>query len=659
VLLGAPTAAGKTEAAILPLLSRMVSERWSGLSVLYVCPLRALLNNLYPRVSGYAELVGRSVGVWHGDVSQGARTAILRDPPDLLLTTPESLEAMFLSRRVDEEQLLGGVRAMVVDEIHVFGSDDRGWHMLAVLDRIDAMAKARAQRIGLTATVGNPQELLSWLSRRPALQRRSVMIDDNTGGAAPELTIDWVGSLKNAAQVITSLHQGEKRLVFCDSRAQVEELATMLRELGTSTFVSHSSLSRDERHQAEQAFAQATNCVIVATSTLELGIDVGDLDRVILIDSPPRVSSVLQRCGRTGRRLGARRNCLFLCISEEMLIQAVAITRLLHSGWVEPVAGPPLPLHLAAQQLLARVLSDGQVPDSTWPGPLGAVAQIAELDSELLLAVRKEMERVGVLVRDGPFVQIGPTGEDRYGRRNFMDVTSLFLTEPLISVHWGVRELGSVDPSVLTHHDGGHATILLGGRAWNVEEVDWRRRRAWVLPSKQAGRSHWVGSGVAISSAVARSIRTVLADTDEPAGLTVRARAQLARTRSSFSGLREGRTMLARESKPGRECWWTFAGGKANAALAVGLYDEGVQILFVDDLSIGIRGTLGLKGLKQTVKALRGNPPRSVAKVAALDGLKFGDCLPEALGLRVLQERSADDVAVMGALLEPVLASDR
>jgi ATP-dependent Lhr-like helicase len=340
-----------------------------------------------------------------------------------------------------------------------------------------------------------------------------------------------------------------------------------------------------------------------------------------------------------------------------MLIQAVAITRLLHNGWVEPVVGPPLPLHLAAQQLLARVLSDGRVPDSTWPGPLSAVAQIAGLDHELLLVVRNEMERLGVLVRDGPFVQIGPTGEDRYGRRNFMNVTSLFLTEPLILVHWGVRELGRVDPSALTRRGGRQATILLGGRAWDVEDVDWRRQRAWVIPSKQAGRSHWAGSGAALSSAVARSIRTVLADADEPPGLTARAREQLTRTRSSFVGVQEGRTMLVRKPERDRESWWTFAGGKANAALAAGLHDSGIQVLAVDDLSIGLRGTPGLQLLKQTVALLRQSPPRAAANVAALDGLKFGDCLPEVLRLRVLEERSADDAAVAGALLEPVVAN--
>src|SRR3954454_4260914 len=122
-LLGAPTAGGKTESALFPLLSRMVEERWSGLSVLYVCPLRALLNDLEPRVLRLCSFVGRRAEFWHGDTPAAARSAVLRDPPDVLLTTPESLEAMALSVRVDHRRLLGGVRAVVVDEVHAFAGD--------------------------------------------------------------------------------------------------------------------------------------------------------------------------------------------------------------------------------------------------------------------------------------------------------------------------------------------------------------------------------------------------------------------------------------------------------------------------------------------------------------------------------------------------------
>src|SRR5215216_4600660 len=201
----APTAGGKTEAAVLPLLSRILSEDWRGLSVLYVCPLRALLNDLHQRLDRYGQLIGRRVGRWHGDVDQSERDRLLAEPPDILLTTPESLEAMLVSPRVPHERWFADVRAVVVDEVHAFAGDDRGWHLLAVLERLSAVAGRDLQRIGLSATVGDPARLLQWLvgsSGSPAL----VVAPIDTAPIAPELTIDHVGSLRNAATVISSLH---------------------------------------------------------------------------------------------------------------------------------------------------------------------------------------------------------------------------------------------------------------------------------------------------------------------------------------------------------------------------------------------------------------------------------------------------------------------
>ena len=164
-----------------------------------------------------------------------------------------------------------------------------------------------------------------------------------------------MGSVSNAATVIASLHRGEKRLVFCDSRQLVEEIGAALRERGVTTFLSHASLPLDERRRAEQAFAEARDCVIVATSTLELGIDVGDLDRVIQVNDPPSVAAFLQRIGRTGRRPGSRRNCLFLALNQGALLWSAGLLHLWGQGYVEPVVAPPEPRHIVAQQLLALV----------------------------------------------------------------------------------------------------------------------------------------------------------------------------------------------------------------------------------------------------------------------------------------------------------------
>ena len=306
--------------------------------MLYLAPLKALLNNLVHRVDSYAQWLGRRAALWHGDTPESVRRRIRTDSPDFLLTTPESLEAMLISVKTDHTHMLGRVRAVVVDEVHAFAGDDRGWHLLAVLERLERLAGQRIQRIGLSATVGNPNALLTWLQGANPADRPGRVVapgvtlpattDTATAGSGDlprpsgEVELDYVGSLANAAKVITALHQGEKRLVFCDSRKQVEELGAALRARDVTVFLSHASLSTDERARSEQAFAEARDCVIVSTSTLELGIDVGDLDRVVQIDSPSTVASFLQRIGRTGRRTGTSRNCLFLATRPDTLLQA-------------------------------------------------------------------------------------------------------------------------------------------------------------------------------------------------------------------------------------------------------------------------------------------------------------------------------------------------
>ena len=253
LLLLAPTAGGKTEAAFFPLIADGDEAAGRGLAVLYVSPIKALLNNQQARLEPVLRPGGRRAAVWHGDVPASARKRHPGGPARLLLTTPESLEVMLFGLEVDHARLFAGVRAVVVDEVHAFARDDRGWHLLAVLERIAARGQA-LQRIGLSATVGNEDDLLGWLSgrarpaghlspgRRMGQAAPGRRPHREPGAPPPGVQLDYVGSLDNAATVIAALHRGEKRLVFCDSRPRVEQLAAALREREVDTFVSHTSL---------------------------------------------------------------------------------------------------------------------------------------------------------------------------------------------------------------------------------------------------------------------------------------------------------------------------------------------------------------------------------------------------------------------------------
>ena len=631
-LLLAPTAGGKTEAAAFPVLSRMLTEDWRGVSVLYVCPIRALLNNLEPRLAHYAGLLGRRAALWHGDVTAGDKRRVLRDLPDLLLITPESIEGMLISRRVDHRAFFAGLQAVVVDELHAFAGDDRGWHLLAVIARIERIIGRRLQRIGLSATVGNPEDLAAWLTGgRPV-----VVAGRSAASADAEVAVDHVGSLDNAALVISRLHRGEKRLVFCDSRGKVEQLAAGLRGHGVQTFVSHSSLGIDARRQAEDAFARERDCVIVATSTLELGIDVGDLDRVIQIDAPSTVSSLLQRMGRTGRRVGTQRNCLFLTTSDRAFLNALGIVQLWGEGYVEPVIAPPSPLHLYAQQIMALILQEGGLPEcDVEPSLAAAFGSVNEDDTAAILS---HMLASGILAGDGGILGIGPAGEKMFGRRNFLELVATFTTPAMITVMHGRQELGQVDPISLTGHTDQPSVLLLAGRNWLVSSIDWRRRLAWAEPAAGSGKSSWMGGARFLHFDLCRAIQRCVAGKQAHGTLSKRAATKLAEVVEEFSFL-EARTQALVSEGDGIR-WWTFAGGKANAALAMIVGRHGVRAKRFDDFGLDLDVAPPAISADEVELLPEEKPSAGIQREAA--ELKFSACLPVKMAYSTIFRRQFD-----------------
>lgn len=649
-LLLAPTAGGKTEAAIFPLLSRMLSEDWRGLSVLYVCPIRALLNNLEERLSYYAGLVGRSCGLWHGDVSQAAKSRILAEPPDILLTTPESLEALLISDRTDKPYFFGSAKAVVVDEIHAFAGDDRGWHLLAVLDRIVRLADHPMQRIGLSATVGNPDELLHWLVADSG-SAGEVIAPPASGPSEAEVAIDYVGNLQNAATVLKLLYSGEKRLVFCDSRARTEELAALLRTEGVPTFVSHSSLSVEERRDAERAFREGRDCVIVATSTLELGIDVGDLDRVIQIDAPSTVASFLQRLGRTGRRSGTERNCLFLATSSESLLQAAALVELWRDGYVEPIKPPGLPYHLFAQQLLALLLQRGCAPENTLMLELAGLIKWACLMEQACIGIIRHMLETRLVASDSGVLVVGDEAERLYGAKHYINLLSIFDSPPLFRVYWGPKDLGSVHPISFRRVDKSGPVILsLSGRSWQVGHIDWEHKSAYVTPADESGKSRWLGESQPMSNKLCQAIRGILLDDELRPWWSKRAQDHITAARKNGSTVAQGATVIEIERRD-RMKWWTYAGLNANFELAT----SWPGTFRFDNFSVTLDGDVTMSRIQEWIKATH---PLNPIHLDRLPRPKFHECLPSEAVVAMLCSRIRDVPALEAVRSSPVIYRD-
>jgi ATP-dependent helicase Lhr and Lhr-like helicase len=635
----APTAGGKTEAAFFPVLSRMLSENWTGLSVLYLCPIKALLNNLDNRLGGYCNLVGRRSGIWHGDVNDVAKRAVLRDTPDCLLTTPESLEVMLVSRRTD---------VVIIDEIHSFAGDDRGWHLLSLLERITRIAGREIQRIGLSATVGNPTGLLDWLSGHCEGERVVIAPAESTRPNAA-IELDFVGNLDNAAIVISRLHRGEKRLVFSDSRSRAEQLAARLRAANVQTYVSHSSLNADERKKAEQAFTEGSDFVIVATSTLELGIDVGDLDRVIQIDAPSTVSSFLQRMGRTGRRSGGVRNCLFLATSRAALVRAAGLIKLWSTGYIEPVEPPPLPFHVLAQQIMALALQEGGIGRKTWREWIGRMPAFAKMRAEETDSIVAHMIHEGLLNDDEGLLWFGKEGECAFGRKNFMELLSVFKSPPLFTVRHGRTDLGEVHESSFLIKTGARPVLSLAGRSWITTNIDWKKRVAYVEPTDQTGRSRWLGLGQPLGFHYCQAIKEVLLANDSAEHYSRRAVEEMGNAREEFAFLSKEATTLLTSRSDGKTYWWTFAGLRANAALSNIMRTRFRVETSADNLAIKVEGLSHTSGMESIHQALRNDPPSdgySIEVEKAIDNLKFGRCVPIHIARSMFSVRLADPVAI-------------
>lgn len=654
----APTAGGKTEAALLPLLSMMDTECWSGSSILYVAPLRALLNNQGPRLTQLAGLLDRRAFKWHGDVSAAAKKKLLHDPADILATTPESLEAILIRADGLGLKLLGGVRAVVMDEAHALAGSDRGGHLMALLERISRLSGRDLQRVALSATVGNPEALLGWLSgssRRPQRVVRGGVqnIQGVSGGATemPVLSLDYVGSLENAALVISALGRGEKRLVFVESRRDAEALGADLRARGVDAHVIHGSLSAKERQQTERVFEESRDSVIVSTSAMELGIDIGDLDRVIQVEAPTSVSSMLQRMGRSGRRVGQRTNYTILATTDEGLWRGAALMRLHGQGFVEDVRLASAAFPLLAQQIMALALQGQGAEAASWWSWLEGAAAFAGIDAADRATLIQWMLDQGLLTHMGGRLCLGVEGERRFGRRHMMDLCALFASPPEVEVLYQGQVIGSIDSHFAQRHDEHHPiSFLLGGKRWRLVHMDWRAAQCLVEPLPEGpdvDPPRWQGGGVEWGEALCLSMRDVIESSDVPDFWSRRACVRMGLLRSAhlahcnFSPFR-----FWRDQGKGQWRCWTYGGGRANTLLAEVLSVSLGRSVVADNLQLGVRllptddpGMITdiLERSRQPEVWTR-NTHEAVARLAGRRwAQKFLDCLPYGLICRWLE----------------------
>ena len=575
-LILAPTAGGKTEAALIPVLEMLLRQRQAGLQVLYLCPLKALLNNQQPRLERWAHRVGLDVFLWHGDIGPTQRQEFLRQPAEILMTTPESLEVLLTSCGPrGRAGLWNGLRLVVLDEIHAFAGEERGDHLLCLLDRVAAQSSRAVQRIGLSATIGNPDVLLQWmqpgagaLAPPDTRVRPGRVVDPGRKKGKKLIEVHpWQEEHLRQLQVARLTRQG-KSLVFVDSRRKAEELSQSLESHQQKCFLHHASLSVDSRLSSEKAFQSATQACIVATSTMELGLDVGDLDRVVQLHSPSTVASMMQRLGRSGRR-GQPAHMAFVTDEHWSFLQTCALLKLALSGYVEPLEPTRRSLAIYAQQVMARTVAEGGASESSllepWPN-----YSMSELKLEEKQQVLDHLCSIQFLQRADARLILGEDSARKLGGDGYRELFSVFSSAQQFEVFTsGGRSVGQLDAWFAWSLVGQRqASFALGGRHWRILDIDKATSRMIVEAAAEGALPQWHGPPRLLHFVLCQKIRELLTGDEPLTFLDEKGRRLLNFLREQWQPVLEQAPVNLQVRTPGHRLF-TFAGGKINQTLAL------------------------------------------------------------------------------------------
>jgi len=609
VLISAPTAAGKTEAAFLPICSMLADGEGRGFRTLYVSPLKALINDQFDRLSDLFAVADVPVHRWHGDVAGSKKKAALAEPGGVLLITPESLEALFVLRGHQLQEVFAGLSWIVLDEIHAYIGTARGQQLLSLLYRLDQVVGRRTRRIGLSATLGDMTIAASYL--RPEAPNEVHLITSESDGQELQLQLRGYRRRKPDPHQDSSVEQdvltgsdiedisshiyrtlrGSSNLVFANSRQRVETYADYLRRLSerqrtpNEFFPHHGNLSKELRELVEQRLKeQERPTTAICTSTLELGIDIGQVKSVAQIGPPFSVASTRQRLGRSGRR--DEPAILRMYISESdltgqstvaeglhfHLMQSIATVSLLARRWCEPPIGERLHLSTLVHQVMSLIAQRGGVTAQQAWTDLCQDGAFRNVPKELFVDVLRDMGAADLLTQspDGTLLH-GETGERILNHFSFYAVFET--PEEYRVVHEG-RTLGSmsVDHGLV---EGGF--IIFGGRRWRVVSVDASEKRIDVLPGPGGRPPQFEPSiGGMIHDEIRREMERIYQDSDVPAYLDAEAKSLLFEARGNYASLELGSRSLHEE---GRDTLvFVFRGDRIRNTVAVMLTQSGSPV---------------------------------------------------------------------------------
>ncbi len=554
LILAAATAAGKTEAAFLPLISQVHEDHSGpGFDLVYIGPLRALINDQFRRLEDLCEALKMKVHPWHGDIPAIRKRRARENPRGILLITPESLEALFVLRGVEIPRLFATTRAIVIDELHDLLDSERGVHLRSLLTRMELAVGRRIRRIGLSATLGDmalasaylrPEapdrveqlisrayrselrvELRAYASSQPA--DRTFLDEDEDGGRGNASAPGAVG------EHIFENFRGQSNLVFAGSRREVESYSDVLRTISerkripVEFFPHYSGLTREHRNFVEKRLKEGKiPTTAVCTSTLELGIDIGSVDCVGHIGPPWSVASLRQRLGRTGRRPGQPAVLRMYAVVPQLharlrpvqllqlgLVRSIAMIDLLVDGWCEPPAKDALHLSTLTHQILSVITERGGASAQRLYDTLCIRGPFRTVDTQVFASLLRQLGSL-----DNALIEQASDGSILLGRQGERIVEhysfyAAFQTPQEFRVVHRSTALGTI-PVTIPLSKG--MTIILVGKRWRIEFIHFRERTIEVETDTRGAPPIFGGYPGAVHDTVVQRMRDVLSDEAMP-----------------------------------------------------------------------------------------------------------------------------------------------
>lgn len=653
-VLASRTASGKTEAAFLPILSKTdFNER--GVQVLYISPLIALINDQFYRIEDLCKDLEISVTKWHGEAKKSLKVNLIKNPNGIVLITPESIEAMFVNAPHNVSTLFGNLKYIVIDEIHSFLGVDRGLQLMSLLARVQQINTSKITTIGLSATIGD-ENYIEAKKLIGDINNTKILLDRTKKETEAQFKFFDVKTQEYSLDLLKDLYIetcSNKVLIFPNSRGKTEEIAVKLRKIservnGHSHYYSHHSSVDKEIREGIEIFAKENrrfNFCISCTSTLELGIDIGTVDKIVQIDSTHSVASLVQRIGRSGRREGEKSIVNLYATGTWSLLQSLACWQLYKADFLEPIRTAEKPYDILLHQMLsiAKQLSGckktslvNHLKNNPTFKAIGEHEIIDLIEKAIDLDYLEDIQRELIL---------GIEGEEIVNSREFY---SVFKTEQNFKVLHAGRKIGDIPLSPQLRVD---ENILLSAQIWKIKDIDFDTSKINVIPAKDGKKPTFSGGGGSIHLKVREQMFRILKSDEKYPELDKNSDLALQDLRHTFkefdiSDFTYDKPMIKGEKKP---TLYTFTGSVINKSLNFLIHLTGRKA-YLNDASSSIELEINpakldvlIQDVNNVYQEIDSYLIRELNEEEALMGFsKWGVYLPVEYQVKLMKERAFD-----------------